>query len=436
MTASRASAPPAGVASASAVSRRVAVGLAAAGLAIVFSSGLTTSAWSSFPDPALGGDLLVFALLGAAFFPATTPPAALCAATLVAVQAALLASFLGTTEGKLLFTDDHSTFFYRLHILAARFPDLTYYDPGWNAGRLTTEVFPTGAILLYLVAAPFLAVWPLETAYNAVVGVTLFGVCPLLVVAAASLLGFDRRSRWVAGLLSLMPSLMVARWALKYGAVPFVLVSYASMLVYALARRLAIADRGAWPIGVGLALLLSAALLWSGAVFLLAPVGAAAFLDPRATGRGRLRLIALVVIVAAANAWWMLEYVRHVPVFDFVSKADALNEAPLVTKGEIGFGRSLEATWAILQKTSPILLALAPLALLERERRPIVLRLLGLALVFLVIAVLGPQVKRHLELDRMALAMALCLALTGSSALRVLWRAGTSSSQAIAGPLD
>jgi hypothetical protein len=399
-----------------------AIGLAVVALVAVFASGLASSPWSCLPDPALGGDLAILTLLAAAFVPAATPSARLLLVGLLAAQLGLIATFLGALDGHLLFTDDHSTFFNRLHVLAARFPDLLYYDPSWNAGRLTTEVFPTGAVLLHLLAAPFLLVMPLADAYGPIVGTIAFVVCPLLVALAASLLGLGARSALVAGFFSLLPSLLVARWAFKYGAVPFVVVSHAAPLVYALALRVATDDRRWLAFASALVLVLSLALLWSGAVFLLTPVGLLAFLDRRGTLRGRARLAGVALVAAGLNAWWILEYVSHVPVFDFVSKADALGSTPPRSRGTVTLAASARALLAALQKTNPILLAFLPVAFLARESRGLVVRVSILAGVFVAIAVVGPQLKRHLELDRMALAASLCLAIAAAVAASHLWR--------------
>src|SRR5690606_34615165 len=63
--------------------------------------------------------------------------------------------FLQEAGAELLFSDDHSTFVYRLTILRDTFPYIPFYNPQWNAGLDARDSFATGVLNLFFLSMPW-----------------------------------------------------------------------------------------------------------------------------------------------------------------------------------------------------------------------------------------------------------------------------------------
>ncbi|MEA2626934.1 MAG: hypothetical protein QOD06_2979 [Candidatus Binatota bacterium] len=399
----------------------VVVGVALAATALAVTPVVSGSAWAFLHDREVRALLLLAGAAATFFLPSRTPPVFLCVAAMIAAQLYLANGLISATGGHLLFSDDHSAFFYRLYLLHERFPDLAFYNPGWNGGTLVRELFMTGAVLLHLVALPLYPWMPLERAYDVTVAATVIVVLPWAVYAAARLLDPDVRLALVAAWLALAPSLLLYRWALAYGAVPFVASAYLTPLIYALALRAIRAERADWRFLLALAASLNLAMFWSGSAFMLAPVGVALLLEPRSGDRARAiaRLAGTAVVVLVLNYWWIEEYLRLVPIAEFLKRG---LHGSAAAQQAFSIEGSARLAWSIFIMTDAVLWVLVVTAAVARSAGGDLLRFVLLAMVYLGLAVFGPQLKRHLELDRMALPMALCLALPAAAGARALWR--------------
>lgn len=398
--------------------------LAGAALFLWAVSGLGSSPWSFLPDPELASDLLWLVVLGAALVRPAPPSVSLCVGALVVAELALASEFFRIVGSEILFGDDHSSFLYRLHLLRERFPHLATYDTTWNAGVLTSDLMATGAVLLFLVGSPLFAWLPLDRAYNLVVAGILLGFVPWSVYLASRLLGLGRRTALVAGVFGLAPSLLLFRWSLKYGATPFVLASSLAPVVYASAQRTLRGDPSGRAAPLLFAVALWGCMFWSGSIFLLAPVGLALVLE-RSSLRGRIRLASATAGALAASLWWLVDYVRVVPVATFLQYGTTTG-APPPAAHPWSWSGTLRSAWAVLQMTNPFLLVFAPVAWLS-PTRGVATRLGALAGTYLAASVLGPQFARHLELDRMALPMSFFLAPVAALGIETAWREARSS---------
>lgn len=189
-------------------------------LLLIFFSDRVNRTYNFFPTHEVRGDII---LLGAIF----------CVLSLRARQLAiklaalltpifLAAVFLNEASGRLLFSDDHASFFFRLSLLKDKFPNIPFYFPFWNAGLDARDFFATGALNAFLLASPIVYGFDLEHAYNYIIAALLFLVLPASVWFASKRLQLRAGASEIAALLALCSGLVWYRWALKYGTVGFI----------------------------------------------------------------------------------------------------------------------------------------------------------------------------------------------------------------------
>jgi len=75
---------------------------------------------------------------------------------LIATQALIAGVFISYADGRLLFSDDHPSFLYRLQLLMDEFPSIPFYNTEWNAGYSAREFFPSGVLNVFFLSAPIL----------------------------------------------------------------------------------------------------------------------------------------------------------------------------------------------------------------------------------------------------------------------------------------
>lgn len=170
-------------------------------------------------------------------------------AVLVVFQLLLCWHFIAYAQGRLIFSDDHPSFLYRLALIQQHLPDLLFYATDWNGGRIPAELFVTGAVNLYLVFSPLLLLsganlssMDVASVYSYIIPLLGALIGPLCVYAAARVLELSRRAALIAALLSFAPSITFFEWLLKYGALGFVLSAVSLPLFIVLLIRKASAD--------------------------------------------------------------------------------------------------------------------------------------------------------------------------------------------------
>ncbi len=179
-------------------------------------------------------------------------------------------SFFEASNGRLIFSDDHPTFLYRLSLLKQNFPSIPFYYPFWNGGLDAREFFATGAISIFIISAPFSYFFDIEQIYNYIVVFAVILLPALSCWAACKLEKIAHPGPAIAVLLAMASSLLWYKWGLKYGTMGFITAAALTPLNLSLCARLI--DRR--PVGIGTALLFvltfSLMLLWSisGIVFL------------------------------------------------------------------------------------------------------------------------------------------------------------------------
>ncbi|NLF24141.1 MAG: hypothetical protein GX589_00585 [Deltaproteobacteria bacterium] len=135
----------------------------------------------------------------------------------------LIISFFLESDGRLLYSDDHSVFFYRLQLLKENFPNVPFYNPLWNAGIHDKSYYNTGAMGVFLLGLPLLSIFRTEQVYNVLVAGLMFLLPPLSNYYAAKLLKLRAPGPAIAAVLSLCLGLVWYRWGLKYGTLGFVM---------------------------------------------------------------------------------------------------------------------------------------------------------------------------------------------------------------------
>ena len=159
------------------------------------------------------------------------------APTLLLTLALCIWCFYNESRGRLLFSDDHAMFLFRLHLLKENFPIIPFWSPLWNAGFDARDFFATGALAPFLVSAPLVYFFDVTRSYNSIVAYLLWVLVPTCAYLAARLLSASRSVACITALLSVTSSLFWYRWTLKYGTMGFTVASALAPLVVALGWR-------------------------------------------------------------------------------------------------------------------------------------------------------------------------------------------------------
>ncbi|HQH27918.1 MAG TPA: hypothetical protein PLP17_11025, partial [Oligoflexia bacterium] len=350
-------------------------------------------------------------------------------------QAAVAASFFHYANGRILFSDDHPSFIYRLHLLAEHFPFIPHYNTDWNAGYGTTELFSTGPLNLFLAAAPILyfmhgfASYGAAAFYTEIIGVLFIGIIPLCVVSAARLFGLHNKVALTAALLILAPTTGLFEWLLKYGTVPFALAAGLAPLTVALIYRLALApQRPRAAHAVGLFIAGTLCMFWSLSAIVFLPAAIIAFSSPKVTfAADRRRLVAaFLALFILCNGLWFWRLASELDVFSFVKSSSMVGMNQHKSKEEANALSTANTAATALVKKKPgkslvqiaqttkkkflqsgskfnplVLLFFIPgIAVAPRGTARKVLATTTFWLLF--VAIIGDQYKPQLELKRMA----------------------------------
>ncbi len=146
--------------------------------------------------------------------------------------------FLQESKGRLIFSDDHGTFLYRLIQLKEQFPNIPFYNPFWNAGWDSRDFFATGALNLFTLGAPLIYNYPVEQIYTLLIGLILFVFFPCVIYFTGRFENSSVSASSIAGLLSLSISLIWYRWSLHFGTMGFITTCTLIPLVFAFGNKI------------------------------------------------------------------------------------------------------------------------------------------------------------------------------------------------------
>ncbi len=418
----------------------------AAALPLIFFSDWLCLRYSFLQAPSVRGELICAFLLSLLLLRVRRLGFFFCWTLLASIL--LFHGFFSEAAGRLIFSDDHASVFYRLTLLQSQFPAIPFYSPMWNAGTDARDFFSTGIINLYLIGYPLIAFFKLEQVYNVLVATELFVVLPLSVFAAARLLQRDSLSSSLAAALSMATSLTWYRWALKYGSMGFVTSATLLPINFALAVRILDEEREVSAIeALVFVATFSLMLLWTPTGLAFLPVVAAALMRFRTHIRRRY-IAAILIALFVLNLPWIAIWMRVANVYRFVATPSAgteqNRESAFRTDEEIesrasesapaskhdrrkGKGKSREISAStVLQSlrhfavnSNPILLFLGIPGLFlfaGRSRRLFTAMTLWLIALGAVLAPIKPQ----LELERMLVILGLLLSIPAGSAVAEL----------------
>lgn len=214
------------------------------GLVLVFTTDWLIKSYNLFQGPAIRGEIILFTLavlLSFNYLVKFKDNNRLNLVILVLTALWIISYgylFISRSQGRLIFADDHATFFYRLQLLKDNFPRIPFYYPLWNAGLDARDFFATGSLNFFLIFSPLIYSVPLELSYNYLVFTLLFILLPLSLFYSCRLLDLDKRIGYISALLSLCINLNWFKWTLKYGTMGFatscvlapILISYSIKL--------------------------------------------------------------------------------------------------------------------------------------------------------------------------------------------------------------
>lgn len=324
-------------------------------------------------------------------------------------------TFFTESAGRLLFSDDHAMFIFRLKLLKENFPFIPFWSPLWNGGFDARDFFATGALNAFLIASPLVYLFPIESVYNLIIAGILFALVPGATYAAARLMNAERVVAAVSAVIAMSSSLFWYRWALKYGTIGFVVstalmpLTIAYLLRFLTGKTLSLRDITLF------ALIATLTLLWSPSGIALLPLGLLVLPKLRMIVSSRRHLLTAVIILAL-NLPWMSMMWKVSGVQRFLN-SESTNQVSRTTQTEetseakspstyrhksegINLKKSLKNWQESACSANPLVVVLAIPAILSLAR-PYRL-IFGMVSLWLVgLGTVGVSLKPQLELDRM-----------------------------------
>jgi hypothetical protein len=353
-----------------------------------------------------GFELLCVVLIACAWparFRKYLPFVVLCATVVTAIY-----GFRSHCAGRILFSDDHPAFLYRLSQLVENFPAIPFYNPLWNGGVEAREFFPSGILGIFLLTSPILYLFPVEAVYNYIVLGILFIIVPSVGFLTARLAQLGQFVASVTAVLMMCGSLLWYRWALTYGTMGFLLsASLSPLLTLLIIKTLDTRRNTSYTEYALLIVVFSLTAFWTPSLLLLTPllITGATRLLPLLRKRG---FLVAAGITTAINLPWLLLFIEASNVFAFVTSEQTSHGNSAKKIAVAKFSANL---WSYFITTAPLLIAGA---------------LPGLKFIFsyswgalyalmcvwsLLMGICGPYVIPQLELDRFLVVANLLLAL-------------------------
>lgn len=413
-------------------------------LLIVLCSDWLTRRYNFIQGPDIRGEIVLLALASGVFLSLGFQVVFRIVAPLAAIYLAWC--FFDQSDGFLLFSDDHATFFYRLSLLRDNFPFIPFYTPVWNAGMDARDFFATGALNVFLLASPLIYLFPLESVYNVIVALLIFGLIPLCSYFATRVYGLAGSTASISALLSLVTGITLYRWGLNFGTLGFITSTALLPLVVALAIRVVFhPERMNFVWAIIFIATLTLTLFWSLAGFALIPL----ILFGALRLKHLLRyppVMFLTVSILVINLPWIGVFWSVSNVSSFISAeptsvspttesgASVPHEEERVKKGGLGgvsASKSLKVVrdHAVSMNPLLLLLTLPGIFLLGLIGIPYGLTLLWLIFIGSILSPIKPQ----LELERMLLIATLLATVPTAAVINQLFERASESIVSLVG---
>lgn len=383
---------------------------------------LTLSAWldddySLFRVPSVRGELILAAIAAWCLLPSLSLRKFRVTTSLLFLLA--IVSALKAFSQGILISDDHATFVMRLNLLKSNFPFIPFFSPLWNAGFDARDFFATGALSFFFLFSPLFYLFEIEQVYNFAVLTLLLAIVPASSAAATKLLSRSPYAPYLAALLSIAPSLVWYRWALKYGTMGFV-TSYAlfPLAFFLLARIFWLKKECQATHYFWCFIVVTLMLFWSPAGIALLPLLLLSVwrLPSILQNPRKLLLVAALIIV---NGIWIAQFLKVSRVATFLETPATSSvtkpQLPASTgayhaQGSTFRHKRTELTLDSLanklrelsRPLNPLLVFVGVVGLLAL-RTPYKVPLIATIAWLTLLAIVGPSVMPQLELDRMIL---------------------------------
>lgn len=390
----------------------------AAGLILIFISDWTTRNFSFMESQTIRGELLLLSIAFFFFFKVESRKYLNLFSTILIFS--ICYAFYYASHGRLLFSDDHSVFFYRLDLLKEHFPNIPVYNVLWTAGRDSLDLFATGVLNFFFINAPLIYLFELHDIYNTCVVIALFILPALSSYYSGKLLKLPSPTPAVAALLSITTSSLWYVWGLAYGTLGFIVSAALTPLVFALSSKIFSKDE---ELKLYEAILLiisfSLVLCWAPAGLSFLPAIALGVIKFKQIYKKKyLALICLTIclinipwIYFLGTEWKLFSFLNsEKPSYSEIHAQDSVSKKkPIQYKhksGGINIQKSLKSLRETANRTNPLFffLAVPGFFLLRRSKRT----LYGLTALWLFIAgTLLVPLKPQLELDRLLVILLL-----------------------------
>ena len=294
------------------------------------------SEYSFLMGPLIRGELLLGTLLAMLFFRARA--GAIFGWCLGIAVTAMTANFLILADGRLIFSDDHPVFLFRLHELLTAFPDIPVYDTMWNSGLDSMYIFASGILNVFFLFYPLIAFFPLEKVYSYIPLIICAGLTPLGMYLAGRNFRFNRTLSCLAALFALCANLFWYRWCLKYGTLGFAVSATLFPFVISLLYRAAYESSSFTKRHAALLVVTtSLCIMWP--LMALALLPALGFVLVKYRCLSNRSFFAACALIVALNVPWMIlfwgDYALHKAVNPSLKLAGSAGAAPSETGIEI-----------------------------------------------------------------------------------------------------
>jgi len=408
----------------------------ASGLVVIFFSDWLTRNYNFFQGPLIRGEIILAGFASLAILSKASPRAPVLFT--IAALAGLILAFFSESQGALIYSDDHPTFFFRMSMLKENFPNIPFYYPLWNGGLDQRDFFATGSLNVFFIFWPIIYLFNLAQSYNLIVALSLFVIVPSSIYLAARTERLSVSASAIAALLAACSGLTWYRWALNYGTLGFIITAGLVPLNISLLTKL-ISNDEFLTAKQSILLVISVTLMlfWSPSAIIFLPLAVFALVGLRTVIRKQFAIQALAFLLLI-NLPWMAVFWASSNVSEFIKNKsepkqaltsandtvslkpeDADTRLSNGTSNKLNLDKSVKITRESANSTNPLLflLALPGLALLKPSSR----RTLAITLVWLFFlgAIFSP-LKPQLEFSRMLIVMYLCCAMPVARAAEAL----------------
>jgi hypothetical protein len=290
-------------------------------LLLLFISHWFSLPYNFFHSVLIRGEIIFFLLVGLLLLKLNKLKEALSLLLLI-TPLLLFLNFQTISAGRLLSSDDHASFLYRLIALKEEFPNIPFYQTLWNSGSDARDFFATGALNFFFLFSPFIYLFDLPSSYSILFATLFFILLPLATAFATQLLYKSYFTSLLSATLAVSCSMTLYEWGFKYGTLGFITSLSLFPINFALSYQLIRSPRDfSEKKLIFFAITLTLMLLWSLSVLFLLPFalfGVLKIKELLLTRRIRIFILTLLLI----NIPWMALFLSVSKVVNFVVKAE------------------------------------------------------------------------------------------------------------------